>query len=248
MLGQSSDSALNSASVKRALAGSALTAKQRLLLLGLNFIPLLHGASVMVAAVLPSAGALWRAVAATAALYLIPPLCGRVLRALFEIPEGKIPFGSNAFFSWWALFQLQMIFCRLPQLEEILRLVPGAYSAWLRLWGARVGRLAFWSPGTIILDRPFVCVGNDVVLGAGVHLNPHVVVKNSSGQTELILATVKIGDRARVGGYSLLAAGSEIACDENPRALLVLPPFSAWKNGKRVRAEEYGHFNLPVSR
>jgi hypothetical protein len=224
----------------------ALTTRQRLCLLALNFIPLGHLASVVAAALLPFPAAAWRVTAAAAALYLIPPLMARAVRAASEIPEGKIPVGSQAFFSWWILLQLQMIFCRIPQLEEILRLVPGAYSLWLRLWGARIGRLAFWSPGTLILDRPFLSVGDNVVFGAGVHINPHVLAEDSTGHAELILGTVKIGDRVRIGGYSLLTAGCEIASDETPRALLVLPPFSAWKNGKRIRAEEYARYGLRV--
>jgi hypothetical protein len=249
MRARSSDSVLrNSSALKEALDQGALTTKQRLLLLGLNFIPLAHLASVIVVALLPSAEAMWRVTAAILALYLAPPLLARTVRALFAIPEGKMPLGSKAFFSWWTLFQLQMIFCRLPQLEEMLRLVPGAYSAWLRLWGAHIGRLTFWSPGTLVLDRPFLSVGDDVVFGAGVHIDPHVLAKNATDQIELILGTIKIGDRTRVGAYSLLTAGSEIAPDENPRALLVLPPFSAWKDGKRVRAEEYAGFSLRVPR
>jgi hypothetical protein len=240
MQARSSDSLLgDSSSVKKALYQSALTTQQRLLLLGLNFLPLAHLAAVIAVAILLPAQVLWRVTAAIAVLYLAPPLLARTLRALFAIPEGKIPLGSQAFFSWWALFQLQMIFSRLPQLEEMLRLVPGAYSAWLRLWGAQIGRLTFWSPGTVILDRPFLSVGDDVVFGAAIHINPHVLAKNASGRIELILGTVKIGDRVRIGGYSLLTAGSEIAPDEDPRALLVLPPFSTWKNGKRVRADKF---------
>jgi hypothetical protein len=185
---------------------------------------------------------------AAAALYLIPPFFARLMSATCKIPEGSIPVGSRPFFAWWSLLQLQMIFCRVPALEELLRLFPGLYSLWLRLWGARIGRLTFWSPGTVILDRPFLSVGNNVVFGAGVRINPHVLIKNSSGELELLLGTVKIGDRVRIGGYSLLTAGVEIAPDEDPQTLLVLPPFSTWRNGRRIRTREYGHVRLRVPR
>ena len=114
-------------------------------------------------------------------------------------------------------------------------MVPAVYSAWLRLWGSKIGRLVFWSPGTQILDRSFLEVGDDVLFGAGVRLNPHVMVRNDSGQNELILAPIKIGARAVVGGYSLLAPGSEIMPDEATHACLLLPPFSKWHNGKRIK-------------
>jgi len=106
-------------------------------------------------------------------------------------------------------------------LEEILRLVPGLYSFWLRLWGAQIGRLTYWSAGLRILARSFLRIGDDVVFGAAVRLNPHVLAKNEHGQLELILATVIVGDRAIVGGYSLLTAGTEIAPDECTKALFV---------------------------
>jgi hypothetical protein len=53
-----------------------------------------------------------------------------------------------------------------------------------------------------------------------------------------LLGAVKIGDGARVGGYSLLTAGAEIAAGEVTDALLVLPPFSSFKDGKRIRPKE----------
>jgi hypothetical protein len=179
-----------------------------------------------------------RALLGSAALYLLPPVLAYIVRKLWRIPEGKIAFGSTAFFAWWTLLQLQMIFCRLPALEELLRLVPGVYSAWLRLWGARIGRLTFWSPGTVILDRPYLEVGDEVVFGAGVRVNPHVVAKGPADHFELLLGTIRIGDHVTIGGYSLLAAGAEIGSGEVTDALLVLPPFSTFKGGKRIRAKE----------
>jgi len=213
----------------------AFTVTQRLLLLALNGLPLLHCSAVAVLGLLSYAPWPWRLLAAVAGLYVLPPLLARLLLAAYKRPQGRIPVGSRPFFVWWALLQLQMLFGRLPQLEEALRLVPGTYSMWLRLWGARIGRLTFWAPGVIILDRSYLVVGDDVVFGAGVRVNPHVMTKNTAGTPELILATVKIGDRASVGGYALLTAGAEIAADEATHALLLLPPFSAWKQGKRVR-------------
>jgi hypothetical protein len=152
------------------------------------------------------------------------------------IREQRIAAGTKPFFAWWLMFQLQIVFCRCPFLEEALRLVPGIYSQWLRLWGSRVGRLTFWSPGTLITDRSFLSIGDDVVFGAGVRLNSHVLKKNDQGTIELILATVTVGNRAMVGGYSLLTAGTQISDGESTRAFLVSPPFSVWKDGKRVRA------------
>jgi hypothetical protein len=223
--------------IRANLVQADLTGRQKRLLLALNLTPLLH---VITLGLLLSASSSWlgRALLAVAALYLLPPALAYIVRRVWVIPEGRITLGSAAFLAWWALLQLQMIFCRLPALEEALRLVPGLYSLWLRLWGARVGRLTFWSPGTVIMDRPYLQVGDNVVFGAGVRINPHVIVKNSQGAFDLLLATVTIGNGARVGGYALLTSGTEIAAGEVTDALLLMPPFSTFKNGRRIRPRE----------
>ena len=181
----------------------------------------------------PAPMAVSSSVLAAAVLYLVPPLLARLIRKITGIREGALPLGGRDFYAWWALANLQMLYCRLPFLEELLRLLPWGYSNWLRLWGAKIGRRVYWSAGTMILDRQFVAVGDDVVFGAGVKINPHVITPNADGQTELLLATVRIGDRAVVGGYSLLTSGTEIAADECCRAMLISSPFSKWSGGRR---------------
>jgi serine acetyltransferase len=224
--------------LKSRLAQANLTGRQKLLLLALNLIPLAHVATLVFIVAWVSSNWIARAFTGIGVLYLLPPALAFFARKSIALRQGRIAYGSRSFFAWWTLLQLQMIFNRLPVLEELLRLVPGVYSAWLRLWGAKIGRLTFWSPGTMILDRSFIQVGDDAILGAGVRINPHVLVKNSSGNSELLLGAVKIGDGARVGGYSLLTAGAEIAAGEVTDALLVLPPFSSFKDGKRIRPKE----------
>jgi acetyltransferase-like isoleucine patch superfamily enzyme len=170
----------------------------------------------------------------------MPALLARIVLLVMPIPEGSIRVGSRPFFAWWLLFNLQMLFCRLPMLEELIRMVPGLYSAWLRLWGARIGRLTYWGAGLRILDRSFLRIGDDVVFGAAVRLNPHVMSRNECGEMELHLACVTVGSRTVVGGYSLLTAGTEIAADESTRAFLISPPFSHWKNGARINKKAAG--------
>lgn len=212
-----------------------MTSQQRIWLLILNVIPLLHAGLVIALTLAPYANWFWRGLAVGTGLYVVPPLLGRLLRLFVTIPEGSIKIGTKEFFAWWTLLQLQMVFCRFPSLEEMLRLIPGLYSSWLRLWGACIGRLTYWSAGTLILDRPFLSVGDDVIFGAAVRLNAHVLLKNKQGQLELLLGTLKIGDRAIIGGYSLLTAGTEIAPDEATWPFLISRPFSSWKGGKRIK-------------
>jgi hypothetical protein len=223
---------------RQALNAYGLSVRQRLGIMLLSYVPLLHALSVLLLLLWPWARPGWRIVAAVSTLYLAPPLVARLL--LMVAPFGKtvIAVGSRDFFTWWALLSFQVLFCRFPALEEALRIVPTLYSFWLRLWGSRIGRLVYWSAGTQVLDRSFLDIGDDVIFGAGVRLNPHVLVRNASGELELILAPVKIGARAMVGGYSLLTAGTEIMPGECLQALLVSPPFTRWKDGRRVRERE----------
>ncbi|MGH9659009.1 MAG: hypothetical protein ACRD96_10730 [Bryobacteraceae bacterium] len=201
----------------------------RLWMLLLNLFPFAHTASLAALA--------WygHAAAFALALYVAPPLLARAVRLAVAIPQGRVPVASGAFLGWWATAQFQMLFNRFPLLEEALRLVPGLYSAWLRLWGSRIGRLTYWAPGTAVLDRSYLHLGDDVVFGAGVRLNGHVLVRNPGGQLELVLGTIRIGDASTVGGYCLLTAGTEVAAGESTRACLLSPPFTLWKDGKRTR-------------
>ncbi len=211
---------------------------QQLAMLGLNGICLLHILLLALLAFRPWLPLPWRIPAVLGALYLLPPLLSRLVKGASGLQEGRIPLGSPAFFAWWAQSNLQVLFSRLPFLEEVLRMVPGLYGLWLRAWGARASTRAYWAPGLRILDRGYVEVGDMVVFGAGVRLNPHVFWKNDAGELELILATIRLGDRCLVGGYSMLAAGTEFPEDEFGRAFLISPPYSRWKQGVRVARME----------
>lgn len=223
---------------KAALASTEIRWNGRLLLLLLNCVPAVHFLSILAVLLVPLIDWPQRICVAFALLYLAPPFGARLVLRLMPISESPIAIGSKAFFGWWTSFQLQVVFCRLQFLEELLRLIPGLYSLWLRLWGSRIGRLTYWSAGTTITDRSFLCIGDDVVFGAGVRLNAHVLAKGKDGKMELLLAPLKIGDRVLIGGYSLLTSGVEIASDQSTRAELLLPPFSIWKDGKRFKEEQ----------
>ena len=207
--------------------------KVRLLMLLINLLPLLH--LLVLAIILMADLALMpRTMLFILVLYVCPPLLAR----LAGKPQGRFSTASPTFLIWFATAQAQMLFNRVPILEEALRLIPGLYSAWLRLWGSRVGRLTFWAPGVRLLDRAYQTIGDDVVFGAGVRLNAHVIARSREGQAELMIAPIVVGSGAIIGGYSLLTAGVDIGPGEATRAFLILPPFSIWRNGSRYRASQ----------
>ncbi|EKD26400.1 MAG: hypothetical protein ACD_79C01221G0010 [uncultured bacterium] len=168
-------------------------------------------------------------------LYLVPPLCARLLLIISPISLGIVTLTSNDFIKWWALFNMQVIFSRLPFLEEFLRMIPGIYGPWLRLWGSKIGRLTYWAPGLKILDRSFLKIGDDVLFGADVRINSHVMYEDENKELVLALDYVTLGDRTMIGGYSLFTAGTIIYPDQATRAVLCLPPFTHFKDGKRLK-------------
>jgi len=168
-------------------------------------------------------------------IYLLPPLMARVTLMIFPIKNTHIAFGSTEFMVWWFLSSIQTIYSRFVFLEELLRSIPSVYSFWLRLWGAKIGKMTYWSPRIAIIDRSFLNIGDFVSFGMGVRLNPHIISRNDQGERELILADIIIGDNALIGGYALLTAGTEICANESTNSFLRSPPFCTWKDNKRIK-------------
>ena len=211
----------------------ASSAGQKAVLLLFNCFPFLHVSSIVVCVSIIPLDWIGRSATGLGMLYLIPPIFARVILKVTPLERGRIRPYSKAFFAWWALLNLQVLFCRFPALEETLRLIPGLYSAWLRLWGSKVGKLVYWSAGTRILDRSFLSIGHGVIFGAGVRLNAHVLDRDPD--LTLILDDIRIGDEAIVGGYSLLTAGTTVDPGETTKSCLLSPPYSRWTKGKRTK-------------
>src|SRR5262249_19077251 len=105
--------------------------------------------------------------------------------------------------------QAQLVYIALPPLEALLRLVPGLYSAWLRLWGARIGRRVYWTPLVDIGDRSLVEIGNDVIFGHRATLYAHVISRTKD-KLVLYVKPIVIGDGAFVGAGSVLGPGTRV--------------------------------------
>jgi hypothetical protein len=185
----------------------------RAMMVALGTIPVLHAAVAAIPLVAVSTGAgrsglIWLA---PALLYLLPPLVVRTVLLWRPLPVGRVPADDPGFLTWWFTAQWQVLFVRLPFLEELLRVVPGLYSLWLRLWGARIGSLVYWAPGVVILDRQLLRVGRGVIFGMAVRINPHVIAPMGDGRVGLHIGPITIEDGALIGGYSLLLPGSSVA-------------------------------------
>ena len=107
-----------------------------------GFVPLLHATlSVAPVALVLMGRPRWLLALSPLALYVLPALVVRLVTWVWPLPVGLIDLSSPMFLRWWFTAQCQVVFLRLPWLEELLRLVPALYSAWLRLWGSTIGAL-----------------------------------------------------------------------------------------------------------
>jgi len=217
-----------------------LSLGQRLFLVAAGYVPFVNLVLIVTLAIFPATSRWprWTWCLAPAWLLIVPPLVVRMILVIRPLPSTDIAVGSAPFMVWWLTSQWQVIFNRLPWIEEILRLVPGLYAVWLRLWGARIGKLVYWTPGLRLLDRPLLEIGDRVVFGVGVKIAPHIIMPNKEGQLVLRVATVRIGDDVLVGGYSILLAGSWIGPGEASPGKRELAPFTGWVGGRRVEAKD----------
>jgi len=143
-------------------------------------------------------------------IYGLPVLLHRLHQWRYPVKEGISYLRGTDYSPWWGSHQLQAIYIAFPALETVLRLIPGAFSAWLRLWGAKVGQQVYWTPRLEIADRGLLEIGDRVVVGHGVGLYGHAI-KPKRENLLLYVKVIKIGSDVFIGGGSRLAPGSEIA-------------------------------------
>ncbi len=147
-------------------------------------------------------------------LYLLPPFLYRIHNFLFPIRIGfdriTSQKGQKKYNAWWGTHQLQILFIAFPALESALRIIPGLYSAWLRLWGAEIGRSVYWTPRAEIIDRGLVKIGDYVLFGHDVALCSHVVTPGPNG-LRIYIREIKIGNECLIGAKSKFGPGVQIA-------------------------------------
>jgi acetyltransferase-like isoleucine patch superfamily enzyme len=151
-----------------------------------------------------------QAVALVAVIYLLPPLTLRLHNLIWPLNEGLTNLAEARYSAWWGAHQIQLLFIALPQLEAVLRLIPGCYSAWLRLWGSKIGYKAYWTPNVEITDRSMIEVGDGVVFGHKCKLLGHAI-KPRGGVAMLYLRRIKIGSNVFIGAGSRIGPGAVIA-------------------------------------
>jgi len=163
-----------------------------------------------------------------ATLYLLPVACFRLHQLAWPLVEGRTRLDTAGYVPWWGGHQCQVMYTAFPALEAALRLIPGVYSAWLRLWGSRIGRGVYWTPRVDVSDRSLLDVGDGVIFGHRTACYAHLVLRRRCGLV-LYVRRIRIGPSVQIGAASRLAPGVSIA------AGVVLPAATDVGVGRRVR-------------
>ncbi len=143
-------------------------------------------------------------------LYGLPLVVYRLHHWISPIQEGISYLGEKTYSPWWGSHQIQAIYITFPALEAGLRLIPGAFSLWLRLWGSKVGRNVYWTPGLEIADRGLLEIGDRVIFGYQIRLSSHVI-KPRKQNLVLYVKRIKIGNDVFLGAGSHLGPGTLIS-------------------------------------
>lgn len=139
-------------------------------------------------------------------IYAFPLLIHKIHDHFYPIKEGISYLQGNEYSPWWGSHQIQSIYITFGVLESVLRLIPGAFSLWLRLWGAKVGKNVYWTPKVEIADRSLIEIGDNVIFGQSCGILSHVV-KPKKQNLMLYVKKVKIGNNVFLGAGSYLGPG-----------------------------------------
>ncbi len=145
-------------------------------------------------------------------LYGLPVITYRLHQWIFPMEEGITYLNQETYSPWFVSYHLQSVYYVIPLLESLLRLIPGFFSLWLRLWGAKIGKNVFWTPQIAISDRGFIEIGNNVFFGNWVRLVSHLATPKKD-QLRLYIKTISIGNNVFIGGGSSFSPGVKI--DDN---------------------------------
>lgn len=146
------------------------------------------------------------AIGVAVVLYAMPLICFHAHQLLFPLKEGGSRLAGKKYSPWFGGHQIQLIYLTFPALERVLRLVPGLFSFWLRLWGSKVGRGVYWTPFFELTDRGLLEVGDHVVFGHRAGVYPHLI-KPTKANLLLYVKRVRIESGAFIGGGAVIAPG-----------------------------------------
>ncbi|MGE0740040.1 MAG: hypothetical protein AB7O98_01765 [Hyphomonadaceae bacterium] len=188
-----------------------------------SYFPLLMAlASFTALGVFAAWPSVWTILLLTFIVYLLPPLTLRIMLRWSATKVGVSQIDGVTFSPWLAAHHIQAFYDALPFLESLLRVIPGFYSMWLRMWGSRVGYGVIWPVRMDVLDRNLMDIGNRVTFDREVELAAHVRQKTDGGGSRVLVRTVRIGSYAYMGAGVRVGPGATVPHNANVPALTVI--------------------------
>ena len=218
-----------------------MTAADRLF----SYFPLMMTAAAFAAlALLAAWPSLWTIVLLIFVLYLFPPMFQRIMFRWAPLKTGIACIDGRAFCPWLASHHIQAFYDALPYLESLLRVFPGFYSMWLRMWGSRIGYGVEWPVRMDVLDRGLMDIGNRVVFSREVELSAHVRKKMEGAGSRALVRQVRIGSHAFIGASVRIGPGANVPSNANVPPSTVVGVNENFGDAVRHHAREEAEFVL----
>jgi acetyltransferase-like isoleucine patch superfamily enzyme len=176
---------------------------------------------------------IWAAMLVLFVIYFLPPIVQRIVFRWAALKAGVAKIDGRTFSPWLASHHIQAIYDALPFLESLLRVFPGFYSMWLRMWGSHIGYGVEWPVRMDVLDRSMMDIGNRVVFAREVELAAHVRKKTDGGGSRVLVRGVRIGSYAFIGAGARLGPGANVPSNANVPALAVVDVNESFGDAKR---------------
>jgi len=199
-----------------------------------SYFPLLLTAAAFTAAAMLAAWPSgWTVALFLFVIYLVAPVILRVMQIWAPIKHGASAIDGRKFSPWLASHHVQAFYDALPFLEALLRVIPGFYSMWLRIWGSRIGYGVEWAVNMSVFDRSLIDIGNRVVFSRSVELASHVRRKTDTAGSRVLVRPVRIGGYAFLGAGAQLGPGVNVPVNAQVPALAVLHANETFGEGVR---------------
>ncbi len=185
----------------------------------------------------------WSALVVFSVIYGAPPITLRIVTQANAIRDGVSQIDRRAFNPWLAAHHIQAFYDALPFLESLLRVAPGFYSMWLRLWGSHIGYGVDWPVRLDVRDRNLLDVGNRAAFGHDAYLAGHVR-RRTDGGARVLVRRIRIGAHAFVGAGARMGPGAIAPANTFVPAMASVNVNETFGQGVRHAAPEEAEFAL----
>jgi len=176
------------------------------------FFPVLQGVGAILGGIYALSGHVFIGlIAMLAFIYIVPLLAFKLHQMIFPKLQGVFNLQSPSYIAWWGTHHIQAFLIAFPYFERALIIIPGAFSAWLRLWGSTIGKNVYWAIDITVLDRSLLVVGDGVIIGYRCGFASHIIKpKKSKNGFLLFVQEIQVGSGSFVGAGTNVGPGVRI--------------------------------------